>query len=153
MMKRYHCPLSLWLICWCLAIYLPSFGIACSGLSPQAVAAGGSIFVRTFVVADWMSASAKLLFGALLIPGMWLTTRVAGLIGRLAAGSSISVMAMIVDLGLLPATLSRSFGIGLTGSRFDPAVLPYYLGGAAIAGAAGVAAHYRCTHKAAALQG
>lgn len=152
-MSRYRCSLSLWLICWCLAVYLPSLGIAWAGLSPQAATAGGSLFIRTFIVADWVSPGAKLMLGALLIPGMWLLTRVAGLMMRIVAGSAISVAAMILDLSLLPAALSRSFGIGLTGARFDPAILPYYLGGAAIAGAAGVIAHYRCQRSAATPRG
>lgn len=152
-MSRYRCWLSLWLISWCLAVYLPSLGIAWAGLSRQAVAAGGSLFARTYIVADWVSPGAKLLCGALLIPGMWRLPRVDGLMRRIVAGSAISVAAMILDLALLPAPLSRSFGIGLTGARFDPAVLPYYLGGAAIAGAAGVVAHYHCQRKAAAPRG
>lgn len=147
-MSRYRCPLGLWLIGWSLAVYLPSLGIAWAGLSPQAVAAGGNILARTFIVADWVSPGAKLFLGALLIPGMWLLMRVAGLMARVAAGSALSVLAMILDLALLPVPLSRSFGIGLTGARFDPAVLPYYVGGAAIAGVAAVVAHYHCQRTA-----
>lgn len=58
------------------------------------------------------------------------------------AGASIA--ALVLTLALLPQPLSRGFGIGLTGSRFDAALLPSYLLGALLAGLAGAWVHMRC---------
>ena len=58
------------------------------------------------------------------------------------AGASIA--AVLLVLALLPQHLSRGFGIGLTGSRFDPSLLPSYLIAGFLAGCAGALLRRRC---------
>lgn len=46
----------------------------------------------------------------------------------------LAFASVILVLAFLPAEFSRGFGIGLTGSRFDKQMMPYYLGGALLGG-------------------
>ncbi|MCJ8211982.1 hypothetical protein MUY27_19850 [Mucilaginibacter sp. RS28] len=46
----------------------------------------------------------------------------------------IAVIAVLLVLALLPADLSRGYGIRLTGARFDLSMLPIYLSGAVLGG-------------------
>lgn len=55
--------------------------------------------------------------------------------GWLYAGSMAAAGAAVV-LAVLPASLSRGYGIGLTGQRFDSSLLPLYLAGAVLGGVA-----------------
>jgi hypothetical protein len=54
---------------------------------------------------------------------------------------------MLLTLGLLPESLSRGFGIGLTDARFDPSVLPIYLAGGALGGIAFTISVTRCRRR------
>jgi hypothetical protein len=134
----FRCVLWGWVVAWAVAVYLPSAGIAFAGLSPPASIVGQgwhNLPRATFVVADWMSPGAKLALGALLAAFFWLGERSAPRPeARITLSIAAAIAAMLVDLALLPADLSRGFGIGLTGARFDWAVLPFYLAGAAIGG-------------------
>lgn len=90
-------------------------------------------------VADEMAPTAKLLLVAIFAALVWLGER------WLPTGAvelhrwqsflrdiAISWLAMMLTLALVPTDLSRGFGVGLTGARFDPVVLPLYLGSAAL---------------------
>lgn len=46
----------------------------------------------------------------------------------------IAISTILIVLAFLPASYSRGYGIGLTGTRFDMAMLPYYLSGALLGG-------------------
>jgi hypothetical protein len=54
---------------------------------------------------------------------------------------------MLLTVGLVPEFLSRGFGIGLTGARFDPSVLPIYLVGGALGGIAFTISVTRCNGR------
>jgi hypothetical protein len=45
-----------------------------------------------------------------------------------------ALIAVILVLAFLPENISRGYGIGLTGFRFDPKTFPIYLAGAAFGG-------------------
>ena len=96
-------------------------------------------------VADAMGPAVKialvLVFGGLLL----LFRRAIGRMpARLYAGSmAAAVVAVLLVLALLPAGLSRGYGIGLSGQRFDAALLPLYLAGAVLGGAAFAYAYTR----------
>ncbi len=146
-MNRYRCPITWFFMTWAWAVYAPSLGLAAAGLSHEASIAGGNMFSRTFVVADWMSPQAKLALGALIALGLWFARALTSLAQLVGASMLAAVFAMAADLALLPAGWSRGFGGSLTGLRFDPATLPYYLGGAAIGGGLGAASYHFCRTK------
>ncbi len=52
--------------------------------------------------------------------------------------------AMVVTLALIPKSLSRGFGVGLTGARFAGATLPIYLCGGALGGVVFTLSRARC---------
>lgn len=123
-----------WVGAWALSVYLPSVMIAWSQLP------GGGFALRrlaadTFHVADAMAPLAKLMLGGLLLPAFLLADRLARERRvALALGAVAAMAAMLLTLVLIPADWSRGFGIGLTGERLPPGLLPLYLGGAAVAG-------------------
>ena len=101
--------------------------------------------VAIWGVADEVAPLAKIsfiLFLALLITPLRL--RAVPLFAHMAWWTIASLGAILMVLALLPLHLSRGFGIGLTGMRFDPGLLPIYLVGAAVAGCAGAVLHWRC---------
>ncbi|MCD2323557.1 hypothetical protein LQ953_05950 [Sphingomonas sp. IC-56] len=122
-----------WVLGWAVAIYLPSVLIAWDQL-------GGRFDLRrlladTWHVADAMAPGAKLMLGGLMLVGFLAADRfgrnrrVAVVLGAVAGAA-----ALLLTLLLLPAEWSRGFGIGLTGERLPRGLLPFYLGGAAVAG-------------------
>jgi hypothetical protein len=130
-------------------IFGTSAPIACLGLSRGAdthVSGLGDLPVATWEVGDAVGPAAKLLligvFAALVLMGERLST------GRLAypyAGNvALGSAAMLLTLGLVPESLSRGFGVGLTDARYDPAVLPIYLVGGALGGIAYTFSVTRC---------
>lgn len=126
---------------WVVAIFLPSFVVAAAGLSPQA--ARRNLAAATFAVADEVAPAAKigfaLLFAALLyVRRRW--TPAPALPADMLAGCA----AMLAIVASLPAPWSRGFGIGLSGSRFDPVPLAAYLAAGALAGLAFRLAEARC---------
>lgn len=67
---------------------------------------------------------------------------------RSALNMVLGVGAMLLALGVVPEALSRGYGIGLTGARFDPSVLPIYSIGGALGGVAFTVSVTRCRTKA-----
>lgn len=131
------CSGPAWLFGWVTAVFLPSLLIAFErhGLAGLPGA--------TWKVADDVGPFAKLLLGALLMLFFWLATRLR--FGPLALRAALAgLAAMALTLALIPAGYSRGFGIGLTGARFDPAVLPWYAIGAVAAGCVFALALARC---------
>jgi hypothetical protein len=63
--------------------------------------------------------------------------------GLVAGSVGFALVAVLLVLALLPAGLSRGYGIGLSGARFDPAILPLYLAGALLGGAVFAYAYIR----------
>lgn len=89
-------------------------------------------------VADAMGPAVKLslvgVFGALLFAFRPMLRKTPG---WLYGGSIVAAgTAVLLVLAALPTSLSRGYGIGLTGQRFDASLLPLYLAGAALGGAA-----------------
>ncbi|MGZ8287132.1 MAG: hypothetical protein ACXW27_01690 [Allosphingosinicella sp.] len=129
---------------WVVAIFLPSAIIAAAGLSP--LAAGRNLAAATFAVADEVAPAAKIGF-AFLFASLLYARRRWTRIPALAADILIGCVAMLTILALLPLPWSRGFGIGLGGSRFDPALLAAYLLGAASAGLAFHLSERRCLRR------
>lgn len=62
----------------------------------------------------------------------------------LVAGGVLGAFAMLYTLALIPASYSRGFGVGLTGKRFDLAVMPIYLVAGALGGVVFILSRARC---------
>jgi len=112
----------------------------------------------TWRVADEMGPVVKLLmvvlFAALLEPGeRWLRANPARHARSLAwwpyaVNVTAGVAAMLLTLAFVPAAFSRGFGIGLTGARFDRAVLPLYFASGALGAVAYTVTMARCRTRA-----
>lgn len=126
------------LAAWVTMVFGTSALIALLGLSPRANRAGSGFPLSAWEVADEMGPAAKLLLIAVFAAAVTLGTRLgARPVARLyAANAVLGACAMVLTLLLIPRGLSRGFGVGLTGARLDPAVLPVYLAGAVLAAVA-----------------
>jgi hypothetical protein len=129
---------------WVVAIFLPSAIIAAAGLSP--LAAGRNLAAATIEVADEVAPAAKIGF-ALLFALLLCARRRWARLPALPADILTGCAAMLAVLALLPLAWSRGIGIGLSGSRFDPALLAIYLLGAALAGLAFHLAEDKCLRR------
>lgn len=108
---------------------------------PNTMAQGGvghpATIAAIWRVADEMAPAAKLLLVALFAVLFWFGERwpragtpwhqPPSARKRCALNIVLGVAAMVLTLALVPVDFSRGFGVGLTGARFDPAVLPVYL--------------------------
>jgi hypothetical protein len=136
-LRDLKCSGPAWLFGWVTAVFLPSLCIACARHGLDGLPG------MTWKIADDVGPFAKLLLGGLLILFFWLAARVRT--GPLAVRAALGgLAAMALALALIPAGYSRGFGIGLTGARFDPAVLPWYAIGAVAAGLVFAFALARC---------
>ena len=142
-------PLRCWLAAlltgWVTMVFVSSALIVLRGV-PNAMTRSGvghaGPAAATWRVADEMGPAAKLLLVALFAALLWLGERwlwaSAPAHGRrspwtpYALNVCLGLVAMALTLALVPAAFSRGFGVGLTGARFDPAVLPLYLSSAAL---------------------
>ncbi|MDG2532357.1 hypothetical protein P6144_01750 [Sphingomonas sp. HITSZ_GF] len=132
-----RCSGPAWLFGWVTAVFLPSLLIAFERRGLEGLPG------HSWKVADDVGPFAKLLLGGLLMLCFWLATRVR--VGPLALWAALGgLAAMALSLALIPAGYSRGFGIGLTGARFDPAILPWYAIGAVAAGCVFALALARC---------
>ncbi|PAX08833.1 hypothetical protein CKY28_05610 [Sphingomonas lenta] len=118
-------------------------------MAPSAALLGaelGDLPAATWKVADDVGPAAKLLLGGLLallfVAAERFMPRATPV--RYAGNMAAGVLAMFGTLLLIPAAYSRGFGVGLTGARFDPAVLPLYVAGGAAAGLVFTYALIRC---------
>lgn len=125
------CFFTAWVLAWATAVYLPSLVIAMLSLSP--LASGGNLFLDTFEVADEVSPAAKLTYGVL-FGALLMLARAGGAGRKLSVDVSIGVASIALVVALLPEYLSRGFGIGLTGARFDPLPTAIYLIGGVASG-------------------
>ena len=99
------------------------------------------LHVLDLILADWASPKVRRLIHNLIalgvsLVGIWLAANGDWLV-------ALGALAMLL-LAFLPEAWSRGFGIGLTGARFDPATLPWYLIGGAAAGLAFSLADAKC---------
>lgn len=62
----------------------------------------------------------------------------------LALATLLGAFAMLMTVALIPESLSRGFGVGLTGKRFDGATLPIYLCAGALGGVVFTLSRARC---------
>ena len=129
---------------WAVAIFLPSLIVAAAGLSP--LAAGRNLAAATIEVADEVAPAAKIGF-ALLLGALLYARRKWTAAPALPADLLIGCAAMLAVLAFLPLPWSRGFGIGLSGSRFDPALLAIYLAGGALAAVAFHLGERRCLRR------
>jgi hypothetical protein len=136
-LRGLRCGGAAWLFGWVTAVFLPGLPIALERHGLDRLPA------NVWKMADDIGPAAKLLLGALLILAFWLSARVR--IGPLAVRAALGgLAAMAAALALVPAVWSRGFGIGLSGARFDPDVLPWYAIGAAAGGLVFALALARC---------
>ncbi|TPE60575.1 hypothetical protein FJQ54_11315 [Sandaracinobacter neustonicus] len=141
------CILRSWLVAWAVAVFLPSALIAGFGLAPGNAAVGLSALPgATWAVADEMGPAAKLLLGGLLLAAFLLVERrqLRKPGGRAVLAMAGAVVAMLATIALLPEAWSRGFASGLSGQRFDPALLAAYLPGALFAGIVFAGSVSRC---------
>ncbi|NYT39502.1 hypothetical protein HZY97_01930 [Sphingomonas sp. R-74633] len=136
-LRDLKCSGPAWLFGWVTAVFLPGLLIS---LQRHGLA---RLPANSWQMGDDIGPAAKLLLGALLMLCFWLAVRAR--IGPLAVRAALGALAaMALTLALIPAYYSRGFGIGLTGARFDPAVLPWYAIGAMVAGLVFALALARC---------
>ena len=128
--------LMAWLPGWAIVVFVSSAILAWQGLAAEASGTGLEAMVRgTWPVADLVSPAAKLTIGGALLVGFILIAQ--GRVSRTVAiflSIAVAFIAVLATLALLPETLSRGFGVGLTGQRFDASLLPAYLAAAALGG-------------------
>lgn len=126
-----------WLPAWAIVVFGSSAILAWQGLAPGAIGTGPeALFRGVWPVADLVSPAAKLLIGGALLAGFLLIAqRRPSRAAAMLLGSGVGVVAVSTALAVLPETLSRGFGLGLTGLRFDPSLLPAYLVAAVLGGA------------------
>lgn len=146
------CAGPAWLAGWIAAVFLPSALIAFAGLSSPARAIGigpDHLLGTTWKVADDVGPAAKLLLGLLLSLLFLASARIPlrTVAQRYLLNAVAGVAAIVVTLALIPAAFSRGFGIGLTGLRFDPAALPFYIVGGLAAGLAYQSSLARCVRR------
>lgn len=139
-------PLRCWMLAllsgWVTVVFTSSVLIVLRDV-PNAMTRAGfgspGWIAASWRVADEMAPSAKLLLVAILAMLLWLSEQ--WLPARMADAQTwqsflrnigIGWVSMILTLALVPADLSRGFGVGLSGTRFDPVVLPLYLVSAAL---------------------
>ena len=134
-------------------VFVPSAMIALLGFSnaPNGTPVGlSNLPATTWEVADEVGPAAKLLmialFAALVLLGERLGPGTTW--KRYALNIALGIGAMLLVLGLLPEALSRGFGIGLTGARFDPSILSIYLVGGVLGGLAFTVSVTKCRAKA-----
>ncbi|MBB4637213.1 hypothetical protein [Longimicrobium terrae] len=122
------------LAAWVMMIFGTSALVAYFGLSPRQNARGGGFLSSVWGIADEMGPAVKLLLIVVFAAAVTLGGRVgAGTTARrYAINTGLGVCAMLFTLLIIPARLSRGFGVGLTGARLDPAVLPVYIAGAVL---------------------
>ncbi|WP_420125955.1 hypothetical protein [Longimicrobium sp.] len=105
------------------------------------------VLAATWRVADEVGPAAKILliaaFAALVLAAEGpMERRAAG--WRYAVNIGLGAAAMLLALALIPAGLSRGFGIGLTGARLDLSTLPFYLAGGVLGAVVFTASAARC---------
>jgi hypothetical protein len=135
---------------WVTMVFVSSALIVLRGV-PNATTRAGvgnpGWIAATWRVADEMAPAAKLLLVVLFAALLWLgerrgRTSTSGYVSQplwsaYAVNIALGTAAMALTLALVPAAFSRGFGVGLTGDRFDPPVVPLYL----VSGALGAVAY------------
>ena len=138
---RPRCLVLGMVLAWIVAFYLPALLIAAAGH-----AGSGSALSAMWLMTDRVGLTVKLALGVLFIAFLIGTRRLITLppAVQAAADALLAVLAMLLLLAFLPEGWSRGFGIGLTGERFDPDTLPWYLIGGAAAGLTFTFADAKC---------
>jgi len=150
---RPRCFFVAWIFSWVTAIYLPSVLIAIAGLSP--LVTGKGLPAGTFAVADEVAPAAKLSFALLVALFMFVARRIAPARRSLAVAADmlLALSAMLLVLAILPEDWSRGFGIGLTGTRFAPALTTIYASGGLLSGLVFSMSEAKCsTRRSSAVQ-
>jgi len=121
---------------WVVMAFGTSALLVLAGFAEAGAAPGLSGFLAaTWRATDDVGPAAKILliaiFAALVLAAERLVPARAGW-RRYAVNIGLGATGMALTLMLIPAALSRGFGIGLTGARLDPSALPFYLAGGAL---------------------
>lgn len=147
------CTLLALLTGWVTMVFVTSALIVLLGV-PNSMTVEGvgrpGLAAATWRVADEVGPAVKLLLIAIFAVLVLLGERsgLRRLWQRYALNMIGGIGAMLLALGLVPGALSRGFGIGLTGARFDPSVLSIYLVGGALGGVAFTVSVTRCGTRA-----
>jgi hypothetical protein len=134
---------------WVVMAFGTSALLVLAGVAGDGEAPGLSGFLAaTWRVTDEMGPAAKILliaiFAALVLAGERLVRARAAAWQRYAVNIALGAAGMVLTLAIIPAALSRWFGIGLTGARLDPSALPFYLAGGALGAIAFTYSAARC---------
>lgn len=150
------CRLVALLAAWVSMVFGSSAPIAWFGFSRSAGTRASGLAhlpVATWEVSDAVGPAAKLLligvFAALVLSGERLSTGRPGY--TYVRNAALGVTAMLLTLGVVPESLSRGFGVGLTGERYDFAVVPVYVLGGMLGGFAYTFSVTRCRRRISAL--
>jgi hypothetical protein len=143
-----RCTLTALLAAWVTMVFGASLLMAAFGPGP------GPTGLQKLARAGWQGAddmgpAVKLLlialFALLVLGGRRVEPQRAW--QRLAVDAMLGAMAMLFTLALIPESFSRGFGVGLTGARFDSAVLPIYLCAGALGGIVFTLSRARCRSR------
>lgn len=147
-----RCTLVALLAAWVSMLFGTSAPIAYLGLSQGAGTQASGLAdlpITTWEVGDAVGPIAKLLligvFAALVLPGEQVGIARPEL--AYVWNAALGIAAVLLTLGLVPESLSRGFGVGLTGRRYDPAVLPIYVFGGVLGGVAYTFSVARCRSR------
>lgn len=140
---RPRCLAAGLIISWIVAIYVSAALIAGADLAPGY--RGRPLGEAVWDLTDAISIQVKLAY-ALASSALLLGSRAVAMPRplRTAADLALACAAMLLTLALLPPDWSQAFGIGLTGTRFDPSTLPRYLAAAILAGLTFTLADWKC---------
>jgi hypothetical protein len=141
-----RCTLTALLAAWVTMVFGTSLLLVAFGPLGPGPASLQELAREVWKGADDMGPTVKLLlivlFGMQVLGGRRLDPERPG--PGLAIKAALGALAMLLTLALIPEPLSRGFGVGLTGARFDPATLPIYLCGGALGGVVFALSRQRC---------
>jgi len=141
-----RCTLTALLAAWVTMVFGTSLLMAAFGPIGPRPEGVQELARAVWTGADDMGPVVKLLlivlFGMQVLGGRRLDPERPG--PGLAIKAALGALAMLLTVALIPESLSRGFGVALTGARLDPATLPIYLCGGALGGVVFALSRQKC---------
>lgn len=141
-----RCTLTALLAAWVTMVFGTSLLMVAFGPLAPGPAGAQELARAVWKGADDMGPTVKVLlivlFGLQVLGGRRRDPQSSGL--GVIVNAMLGASAMLLTLALVPESLSRGFGTGLTGARFDAATLPIYLCGGALGGVVFTLSRERC---------